>query len=552
MKTLNKLKLFILAFVAIVSISTASAQCTASFNAVDNGNGNYTFTSTSVGGLSSYWTVDNSYLGWGNSVSTTFMNGTYIICLTIEDSTAGCFDQNCQTIVVTSGASCNVVGGFNFVDNGNGNYTFTSTSTGNNFGYWDFGDGGFDNVNSTVNHTYTANGIYTVSYLVGDSNAICLDTVYQTIIVTSVPSCNMVAGFTSLSNLNGQVSFTTTTTGNFDTQLYDYGDGSNGYSLAHTYAINGVYLVCVTASDSAQTCSDTYCDTVIVTNVNVASCNIASSFTAIDNGSGNYSFTNTSSGTITNYFWNFGDGITSSATSPNHTFLANGTYIVVLYADYVDSNTFNTCSDYYTYTVNVTGVTNPVSCNAGFVTYTDSNLFNGVIVINSSTGNNLTYFWDFGDGNTSTLQYPTYVYSTAGPFLLCLTVSDSMGSCTSTYCDSIGSNGIVFKQTGFTINVQGPVITGVETQVEAISEINLYPNPVKDNLTIELGLNEVSNVEVYVTNMLGNMVSVIANQEMNSGGYQLQWKTNNIPNGIYLLNIRTENSLEVKKLIVNR
>ena len=57
-----------------------------------------------------------------------------------------------------------------------------------------------------------------------------------------------------------------------------------------------------------------------------------------------------------------------------------------------------------------------------------------------STNYSVSYLWDFGDGNTSTLQNPFHTYSN-GLYTPCLTVTyfDSviMNFCTSIYCDSI-------------------------------------------------------------------------------------------------------------------
>jgi len=64
-------------------------------------------------------------------------------------------------------------------------------------------------------------------------------------------------------------------------------------------------------------------------------------------------------------------------------------------------------------------------------------------------------------------------------------------------------------------------------------------------------LNEPAHVNVFVTDILGNKVAQINNQELNSGANTLKWNSNNISNGIYLLNIKTNNSLQVEKLILN-
>ncbi len=46
----------------------------------------------------------------------------------------------------------------------------------------------------------------------------------------------------------------------------------------------------------------------------------------------------------------------------------------------------------------------------------------------SSTGDNLTYVWDFGDGQTSTEQNPTHEYTVAGDYTVSLTATNTYGS----------------------------------------------------------------------------------------------------------------------------
>ncbi|MFB0924687.1 MAG: PKD domain-containing protein, partial [Vicingaceae bacterium] len=276
-------------------------------------------------------------------------------------------------------------------------------------------------------------------------------------------------------------------------------------------------------------------------------CTVVSNFNFVDNGSGNYSFNNTSTGNITASYWNFGDGTTSNSSNSNHTFLANGTFIVEL----ISLDSTGMCVDYEIITLQVTGVPAPVPCNASFVVIPDSAANNDVIVYNTSTGNGLTYFWNFGDGNVSTSAFPFYTYTTAGPFQLCLTVNDGNG-CGSTYCDSIISSGIVFKTGGFSINVQGPGTVGIKNTQEQITELTIYPNPFKSDITINLNLLEATQTEIFVTDVVGNSVAQISNEMLNAGEHKLNWQATNIANGVYLLNVKTANSLQVKKLILNR
>ena len=67
---------------------------------------------------------------------------------------------------------------------------------------------------------------------------------------------------------------------------------------------------------------------------------------------------------------------------------------------------------------------------------------NSMTVSFSNTSTNVnSYFWDFGDGNTSTLISPTHVYNSSGTFTACLTVTNNCGS--DTRCETfnlVGTN----------------------------------------------------------------------------------------------------------------
>jgi PKD repeat protein len=355
--------------------------------------------------------------------------------------------------------------------------------------------------------------------------------------------CNGTSNFTYTDNGAGNHSFTNTSVGSPTSYYWDFGDGQSSTSANtnHIYAGGNAYAPCLTVN-YANGCSNTYCDSI-----SQIPCYIAANFNIVDNGLGNYSFNNTSTGDVASSYWNFGDGTNSNASSPSHTFLANGTFVVELIA----INPSGLCVDYQIITLQVTGVGTPTTCNAAFVIIPDSAANNDVIVYNTATGNNLTYFWNFGDGNVSTSAFPFYTYTTAGPFQLCLTINDGNG-CGSTYCDSINSGGVVFKTGGFSINVQGPGSVGIETDQQAISELSIYPNPFKDEVSINLSLTENTQTEIFITDLIGNRVAQVSNKTLNAGAHNFSWEANYISNGVYLLNIKTNSSLQVKKLILNR
>jgi len=129
-------------------------------------------------------------------------------------------------------------------------------------------------------------------------------------------------------------------------------------------------------------------------------------------------FTDTSTGSPTAWLWSFGDGDTSTAQNPIHTYSASGSFIVTLRA----SNSAGSSSISRTVAVskaNTAAFTYlpaaPVS--AGSVAFTDT-----------STGSPTSWSWSFGDGSISSLQNPNHIYATAGTFTVTLTASNSSGA----------------------------------------------------------------------------------------------------------------------------
>ena len=73
----------------------------------------------------------------------------------------------------------------------------------------------------------------------------------------------------------------------------------------------------------------------------------------------------------------------------------------------------------------------------------------------SSTGAGISYLWDFGNGDTSTLFEPTYIYTNIGGYTVTLTVTDGVCSATVTiFIDAFGESTIIIPNV-FTPNGDG-------------------------------------------------------------------------------------------------
>ena len=123
------------------------------------------------------------------------------------------------------------------------------------------------------------------------------------------------------------------------------------------------------------------------------------------------------------YSWSFGDGSAGSGISINHSYSSEGTYHVRLTA--TDSKGG---SDYIIRNVTVTsgGTNQPPVADAGpdqSVTVGEAAYFDGSSSYDPD-GTIVSYFWDFGDGETSNEIAPTHIYYSEGSYYVTLTVTD--------------------------------------------------------------------------------------------------------------------------------
>jgi serine protease len=124
------------------------------------------------------------------------------------------------------------------------------------------------------------------------------------------------------------------------------------------------------------------------------------------------------------YMWDFGDSSTGAGISPTHTYTAGGEYTVTLVVN--DGKTDSTSS---TTTAIIDEINNPPVADAGpdqTASVNEAITFDGAGSYDIDDGI-ATYDWDFGDGATGSGETITHAYSTAGTYIVTLTVTDSYG-----------------------------------------------------------------------------------------------------------------------------
>ena len=206
--------------------------------------------------------------------------------------------------------------------------------------------------------------------------------------------------------------------------MWNFGDflgSSTSQNPSYTYAISGVYNVCLTVTDSCGT--NVSCQLITILDTTGGCPPPIAGFTYTTSAlTATFTDSSTTTGSST-YSWDFGDFIGSSTSqNPSYTYLFPGVFNVCLTV--TDSCGTNVSCQLVTI-VDTSGGCPPPA--VGF-TYTSSNLtaaFNDT----STTIGAGTYFWTFGDLiGTDTAQNPSYTYLVSGTYNVCLTVVDSCGS----------------------------------------------------------------------------------------------------------------------------
>lgn len=204
----------------------------------------------------------------------------------------------------------------------------------------------------------------------------------------------------------------------------------------------------------------------------------------------------------------------------------------------------------------------PQPCTAGFVVLpmnvdTTSSEPIMLFIFNTSFGGdgNYSFLWEFGDGATSTDPWPVHAYAGNGPYVMCLTLTDGSG-CSNTFCDTLsldefGIFGMITdegRSSGFMVAVQsGAAPTSVEESHD-LNELSAWPNPVTDQLTIQLNSNMVGAADVTVLDMNGRMMDR-RSWVLGRGNNQFILPTAGLAPGAYIVQISAASGTVQQRIV---
>lgn len=288
---------------------------------------------------------------------------------------------------------------------------------------WDFGDSGTASTKNPT-HVYTTDGEYVVSLSI-TSTAGCTSVFTDTI--TVYPEVNAEIGANNLCFGQTVQFYNAGSSLSITSYFWEFGDNDFSFDEAptHNYAQEGTKVVRLTVVN-ALGCELTVTDTITISEAPVAAfenteaCEgLPMQFTDITNISGQDS--------IVTWLWEFGDSsFISRLPNPLHVYDTAGTYTVTLHI-----TSANGCTDQVTQQVTVAAP--PIAGFSFDPEYGQSPL---LVDFTDESANAVSYFWDFGDGDTSTLAEPMHTYLENGNYTITQSVT-GIGGCVSTSTQQI-------------------------------------------------------------------------------------------------------------------
>lgn len=351
-------------------------------------------------------------------------SGTYIVKLTVYNTQTGCSHEKSQALILNAAEDVQI----NLSDTaGCSPLVISVSNTSSLASYAWTSNGGVINDTTLAQPTitYATPGVYDSIKLIVTHPTGCVEEILlpDSIRVSTVSPLIQASTSSGCAPLSVNFTDLTFSTAGIATYIWDFGTGDSAFvqNPTYTYTASGAFQPTLTVVDNIGCTQQATLSSSIVPTapyVEYLSDTFACTGQLI-------SFANLSTGIGLSHAWDFGDGNTSNQISPDHTYMIEGTFNACLTVTDI-----NGCSSTFCRTI---VIANPVA-NFG-ANNTQSNCQALSVQFFDNSQNAVSWFWDFGDSTTSTLQNPVKVYSEPGTYDVCLVVTGQSG-CVDTLCQA--------------------------------------------------------------------------------------------------------------------
>lgn len=472
------------------------------------------------------WYVNGNHVGSGSPFNYFFPgNGIYTVCLkvgvTLPDGTK-CSQDTCVQILVNNCGECHcnqVQPDFNYTVT-DCSVNLVNTTTGPDCvqrTYKWFVGSVLVGTGNTFNYTFPGSGTYTVCMkVVGvmPGGVPCKPFICKQITVNCDGCCDsLIPSITynvdkCSAILNGHAIVPACLSGasvSYSWTINSANAGS-GATLIHPFPGNGFYTVCLYATiilaDGTKCTQDT-CIEVIVNNCDECKCNqVQPDFTySVNNCVVNFVNATTGPDCVQRtYKWFVDSVLVGTGSTFNYTFPGSGTYTVCMKV--VGSMPGGIpCKPFICKQITVD--CGPCTCNSIQPILDLSSAFcNGTF--NGSLSNvpgclqNVVYRWYVGVTGSGTVSPVgtgvtyNHTFGGSGAYTICLMISGNLPD--GTYCEKMECQDIQI----LCLTVEPPIGGGPNHPFPHGRSVNLYPNPANDHVTIEMELEEDTEVQLIM------------------------------------------------------
>lgn len=231
--------------------------------------------------------------------------------------------------------------------------------------------------------------------------------------------------------------------------------------------------------------------------------------------------------------WNFGDGGSSSLQNPSWVYSQPGTFTVTLSVMAPDAMNYQWI-DVKQVTSLVT-VPDPIQAQFTASPYWGDEPLT-VQFTDTSVGNAVSWFWDFGDGQTSTAQSPQHTYTQMGQYGAILTTTDACGNDTTEPFD---------------------IYVGVPTGVGGVPKMGFvlspnHPDPFNPATILDFCLDEAGWVTLEVFDVAGHRVATLLDAAQEAGPHQVTWRPQQVQSGVYFARLVQGKHTAVERMVLIR
>jgi len=97
--------------------------------------------------------------------------------------------------------------------------------------------------------------------------------------------------------------------------------------------------------------------------------------------------------------------------------------------------------------------------------------------------------------------------------------------------------------------VEAACLVGIENIIQE-NYLSIFPNPSSSRFTIQFSLENEEQVKLLVLNNLGQVVAIIANENLSAGEHEINWNAEGMPAGVYFYNIQIGNQAGTGKMVL--